>query len=402
MFNTTSYYQQSRELPAENSFQYSLLKWADTSTALRELGKVGTIIGSVNAAASTVFGYDPALSISVAATSALTWLCCHKITANLEPQAQSMLEHFRSIERERNNPLNLVSFKINTLEKRQGNSRSLMNALRDVLRNKLKDENSIQKLNQLFEVLFLDNIKKLIVNDDQVEITLYEQSKKAISLESTILNIPQKIVFKIINNAIIFDEKFAPYEDRTGSSFIKSDLAWWEIEVKGEEFKLITPHNFGLFTTFAGGTPVVRKINAQNFLNSISIFLSHAITKAKSIAELNDIFINKVNIQLGWANDKVTVEGYEGSVSTDFIANLVLNLSDSETGDSKRLASFFAEKVFIQLKHLVDSPENQCSPYQLAALTRLIWTPPQAPEFGNSIALKHAMVLGNLDRKYSY
>lgn len=129
--------------------------------------------------------------------------------------------------------------------------------------------------------------------------------------------------------------------------------------------------------------------------------LSQAITKAKSIADLNDIFVSKVNVQLGWANDSVTIEGYQGAVTTDFIAHRVLNLSNSETEDSKRLANFLAKKVFIPLKNLVESPENQCSPYQLMALTRIGWTPPQFPEFGRSVALKHAMVLGLLDRKYA-
>lgn len=290
MFNTTSYYQQSRGLPAENGFQHAILKWADTSTTLREVGKVGTVIGSVSTVASTFFGYDPTLSLSATAVSALTWLCCHELAQNLEPQAQSMLEHFRDLERERrNNPRDesnvvrltpqefmdvkekiTLALQASRLEKRKENSRSLAEELKKTLESKVGNDHSTQKLTQLFGVLLMDNIQKLNVNEDQIEICLYEKTKKLINSESTVLNLPQKIVFQIKDKTIVFDEKFAPYEDRTGSSFIKSNFAWWEIEIKGEILELIAPHNFGLFTTFAGGTPVVRRVNAQSFINSIS------------------------------------------------------------------------------------------------------------------------------------
>lgn len=129
--------------------------------------------------------------------------------------------------------------------------------------------------------------------------------------------------------------------------------------------------------------------------------LSEVIVEAMSIARLNEIFVGEVNVQLGWVNDSVTIEGYEGAITTDFIAYRVLNLSGAETEDSKRLANLLEEKVFTPLKILVESPENQYSLYQLIALTRVGWTPPQSSEFGSSWALKHAMVLGLLDRKYA-
>lgn len=131
------------------------------------------------------------------------------------------------------------------------------------------------------------------------------------------------------------------------------------------------------------------------------MYLSQAITKAKSIDDFNTIFENNVVIQLGWVNDKVTVQGYQGTVTTDLIAQCVLKVSSSETKDSKKLATLLAMKVFTPLKNLVEAPENQCVPYQIAALTRIGWTPRPASEFGRSIALKHAMVLGLLDIKYA-
>ena len=291
MFNTSSYYQQSKGLPADNGFQLAVLQSTDTSTALREIGKVGTILGSVSIAASTVFGYDPSLSISATAVGALTWFCCHKIAQNLETQAQSMLRHFRNLERERkNNPQNeshvirltpqesmnvkekiSIALETNRLEKRKENSKSLAEELKKTLACKMGNNHSTQKLTQLFGVLLVDNIQKLNVNEDQIEICLYEKTKKLINSESTVLNLPQKIVFRIEGKTIAFDKKFAPYEDRTGSALIKSNFSWWKIEVKEETLKLIAPHNFGVFTTFAGGTPVVRNVNTQKFIDSISI-----------------------------------------------------------------------------------------------------------------------------------
>ncbi len=103
MFTSTSYYQQSIGLPVENDTQLTILKLADNSTTLREIGKIGSIIGTVSIAASTVFGYSPTLSISATAVSALAWFFCHKIAQSVEPQAQSMLKHFKDLEREKNN-----------------------------------------------------------------------------------------------------------------------------------------------------------------------------------------------------------------------------------------------------------------------------------------------------------
>ena len=40
MFNTSNYYQQSQDLPAQNGYQLMLLKLADTSTDAKALGLV--------------------------------------------------------------------------------------------------------------------------------------------------------------------------------------------------------------------------------------------------------------------------------------------------------------------------------------------------------------------------
>lgn len=126
--------------------------------------------------------------------------------------------------------------------------------------------------------------------------------------------------------------------------------------------------------------------------------LQFAINKAHTVAEFGEIFSKNVQVRLNWFSDSVTIEGYEGAVTTDFIASKIMRTFDWRPSDEKKqLARLIANKVFLPLRELVEAPENQCLPYQLIALKRVTFTPPAAPEFGNSIALKHAMVIGCLD-----
>lgn len=127
--------------------------------------------------------------------------------------------------------------------------------------------------------------------------------------------------------------------------------------------------------------------------------LQQALTKATTVTEFIDIFKNDVKVTLGWVNDQVTIDGYQGSVTTDFIARRIVLLNQLKTEDSATLRWNLAVKVFFPLKNLVESPENQCSLYQLTALTRIFWTWAPAQQFGRSIALKHAMVLRILDHE---
>ena len=131
--------------------------------------------------------------------------------------------------------------------------------------------------------------------------------------------------------------------------------------------------------------------------------LSEAITKAVSSAEFNDIFAKKVEVQIDGARDKVTIEGFEGAVTTDFIARCVFDqvgYKEPNSENSKRLAKDLDDKVFMPLKTLVDSPEQRCSLYWLTSLIRIVWPSSPEPKFGYAIALRHAMILGRLDEQY--
>lgn len=133
------------------------------------------------------------------------------------------------------------------------------------------------------------------------------------------------------------------------------------------------------------------------------MYLSQAIANASSVGQIREIFARReVEISLNCMSDIVTVEGYEGSVTTDFIAKKIMEsffIIETEK-ESKTLAALLAEKIFIPLKHIVECRRGRWYFYQLTALKRASWISPQAPEFGSSIALKHAMVLGFLDEKY--
>ena len=97
MFQVSNYYEQSRTLPAQNSFQIMTLKCADTATVLREGSKIGIAIGLVSSAASVVFNFNPTAALTCTAVCALTWFLSRTCAQKLEPQAQGMIQHFKNV-----------------------------------------------------------------------------------------------------------------------------------------------------------------------------------------------------------------------------------------------------------------------------------------------------------------
>ena len=126
--------------------------------------------------------------------------------------------------------------------------------------------------------------------------------------------------------------------------------------------------------------------------------LSDALTQATSIQDFSFILEKKVSVQLGLKKETVFIEGYEGSVEADDLAHYVVNLSQVETEDSKKLAGLLAEKIFVPLKSLSDAKEASDSSNQIEAVE---FTSFQLPQTSESIAYKHAMVLGVLDSKFA-
>lgn len=97
MFNMTNYYQQSLVIPAQNSLQITILELADLSTALREITKLGTVVGLVSSASSVVFNFDPTLALACTAVCGTSWLLTRKCAQYLEPEAQEIIQHFKDL-----------------------------------------------------------------------------------------------------------------------------------------------------------------------------------------------------------------------------------------------------------------------------------------------------------------
>jgi hypothetical protein len=97
MIKTSNYYEQSMELPAQNSFQLMLLQLTDATTLLREGSKMGTVIGLVSLAASAVFNFNPSPALTCTVVSGLAWVLSRTCAQKLEPQAQDMIQHFVNI-----------------------------------------------------------------------------------------------------------------------------------------------------------------------------------------------------------------------------------------------------------------------------------------------------------------
>lgn len=101
MFNSTNYYEQSKSLPVQNSFQITLLKFADASTFIRETSKMATLVGLISTAASLVFDFNSTLPITTAVVSAVCWGLSSACANGLESQAQSMIKDFKELKNAR-------------------------------------------------------------------------------------------------------------------------------------------------------------------------------------------------------------------------------------------------------------------------------------------------------------
>ncbi len=246
MFYTTSYTNQSRyydpslDVQAKNKDQQIILKQADISTTLREIGKAGFICGTVTTIAGTIFGFAPTATLPLTIVSALTWLFFHERALQLEPQAQSILEHLKKEHK----------------EKIKRNSSVHLNALELHLENTIKNNNISNHLIFLFNNIFFNHIIKFSTdNKNKVEVFLDKLVKNIIHSQKSVLFLPEKIVFEIQENGSInFDKNFAPYEIKLGDS---DELQWQNMKIEGDNLEL---------TTFDG---TVRTVPASRFIKSI-------------------------------------------------------------------------------------------------------------------------------------
>ena len=97
MFKISNYYDQSKGLPVKNSYQHMLLRWSDASTLLREVSKIGTLVGLVCFVASAVFNFDHKVAVTFTAFSTCSWFLFRTCSRKLEPQARDMLQYFKDL-----------------------------------------------------------------------------------------------------------------------------------------------------------------------------------------------------------------------------------------------------------------------------------------------------------------
>ncbi len=95
MWKVSNYYQQSKELPAQNDFQLMTLWWTDVSTHLREATKCATVIGLVVSASSLVFNFDPTAPLTLTAICGTSWLFSSVCVNQLEPNAKELIGIFQ-------------------------------------------------------------------------------------------------------------------------------------------------------------------------------------------------------------------------------------------------------------------------------------------------------------------
>lgn len=87
----TAYYEEAKNLSINDEAE-RILKYADIATSAREVGKIGSVIGTVCTVASSIFGSDPQLSISITAFSSMVWFSAHQVAELLEPKAKNILQ----------------------------------------------------------------------------------------------------------------------------------------------------------------------------------------------------------------------------------------------------------------------------------------------------------------------
>jgi hypothetical protein len=147
--------------------------------------------------------------------------------------------------------------------------------------------------------------------------------------------------------------------------------------------------------------------------------LNEAINHSCTYEQLVKIFERDVEVQVDtfWGVDSVKIEGYEGTVSTDLIANHVgRKLSSGFHGNAcgietlqrapLKLAELLRDKVFTPLRdRLKKLDRTNCMltlPYKIRNCVRMAWTPQDDRLTGGYLALKHGTCVLFLEKGGSW
>ncbi|NGX34066.1 MAG: hypothetical protein K1060chlam1_00413 [Candidatus Anoxychlamydiales bacterium] len=130
--------------------------------------------------------------------------------------------------------------------------------------------------------------------------------------------------------------------------------------------------------------------------------LEIAVNNSSTCSQFFNIFDNNVQVDVNtmWGTDNVSVDGYEGTVSTDFIARqLFLKFTNDKVSDdeSTQLATLLETKVFIPLRdRIIQLDKYSCCStliYKIRNFTRIGWTPEDFNLTAGYPCLRHSMPL---------
>lgn len=137
--------------------------------------------------------------------------------------------------------------------------------------------------------------------------------------------------------------------------------------------------------------------------------LQEAINKSVNCQGFCEIFEKRVKTELDlfWGLDSVSVEGYEGSVSTHFIAQQILGkfhlIKEEEEKSALALSEFLTNKVFIPLRdRLMESDRASCGlstlTYKIRNCSQMCWVPSDRRLTAGYGVLNHSMCVMFLNK----
>lgn len=161
----------------------------------------------------------------------------------------------------------------------------------------------------------------------------------------------------------------------------------------------------------SGSSPVGRisPTKSVKTINGAIMRLENAILQSRTCQEFCDILDRRVNVQIDslWGVDTVAIDGYEGTVSTDLIAEQITkkfghSVKENEEEAGLRLADLLKEKVFIPLRERVKELDvSNCIAslaYKIRNSARLGFTPTDRNLTEGYLVLKHSMCVMYLDK----
>ncbi len=128
--------------------------------------------------------------------------------------------------------------------------------------------------------------------------------------------------------------------------------------------------------------------------------LADAIMNCGTCGDFSEIFKDNevyVEIDTWWGEDSVTVNGYEGAVTTDFVAQQMISkfsCTKNEKTAAIELADVIDEKIFNSLKKRIRKLEkDNCMStlvYRIRSLHRMGYSPSNINLTGGDYLLQHS------------